>query len=109
MTGEPEFESRRGQRLLFLSGGTHTYPVSTGRNVKPMSRLHLVPRLRMCPHGEMPNEAEEWLYLCFTVCLIYVTRNKHLIVARVEVGSNASTAALRVVGDDEKGAQCLGV
>jgi hypothetical protein len=27
----------------------------------------------------------------------------------VEVGSNTSTVALRVVGGDEKGTQCLGV
>jgi hypothetical protein len=30
-------------------------------------------------------------------------------VSRVEVGSNVSTVALRVVGDDEKGTQCLGI
>jgi hypothetical protein len=29
--------------------------------------------------------------------------------SRVEAGSNTSTVALRVVGDDEKGIQCLGV
>jgi hypothetical protein len=28
---------------------------------------------------------------------------------RVEAGSNTSTVALRVVGGDEKGTQCLGV
>jgi hypothetical protein len=33
-------------------------------------------------------------------------RNPH---PRVEAGSNTSTAALRVVGSDEKGAQCLGI
>jgi hypothetical protein len=30
-------------------------------------------------------------------------------VSRVEAGSNTSTVALRVVGGDEKGTQCLGV
>jgi hypothetical protein len=30
-------------------------------------------------------------------------------LARVEVGWNTSTVALRVVGGDEKGTQCLGV
>jgi hypothetical protein len=30
-------------------------------------------------------------------------------VVRVEVGSNTYTVALRVVGGDKKGAQCLGV
>jgi hypothetical protein len=29
--------------------------------------------------------------------------------ARVEAGSNTSIVALRVVGGDEKGTQCLGV
>jgi hypothetical protein len=29
--------------------------------------------------------------------------------ARVEAGSNTFTIALRLVGDDEKGTQCLGV
>jgi hypothetical protein len=29
-------------------------------------------------------------------------------ITRVKVGSNTSTASLRVVGGDEKGTQCLG-
>jgi hypothetical protein len=32
-----------------------------------------------------------------------------VISSRVEAGSNTSTVALRVVGDDEKRTQCLGV
>jgi hypothetical protein len=31
------------------------------------------------------------------------------VIARVEASSNSSTVALRVVGGDEKGMQCLGV
>jgi hypothetical protein len=31
------------------------------------------------------------------------------VKSRVEAGSNTSTVALRVVGGDEKGTQCLGV
>jgi hypothetical protein len=31
------------------------------------------------------------------------------VESRVEAGSNTSTVALQVVGDDEKGLQCLGV
>jgi hypothetical protein len=37
--------------------------------------------------------------------------NKELnntLSARMEAGSNTSTVALRVVGGDEKGSQCLG-
>jgi hypothetical protein len=32
-----------------------------------------------------------------------------LLIPRVEAGSNTSTVALLLVGDDEKGTQCLGV
>jgi hypothetical protein len=31
------------------------------------------------------------------------------VETRVEAGSNTSTVALRVVGGDEKGTQCLGL
>jgi hypothetical protein len=31
------------------------------------------------------------------------------LAARVKAGSSTSTVALRVVGGDEKGAQCLGI
>jgi hypothetical protein len=40
---------------------------------------------------------------------ILFKRQTHPFVTRVEAGSNTSTVALRIVGGDEKGTQCLGV
>jgi hypothetical protein len=41
--------------------------------------------------------------------LAKVSSNLEFPQSRVEAGSNISTVALRVVGGDEKGTQCLGV
>jgi hypothetical protein len=38
-----------------------------------------------------------------------VTQTQNALKTRVEAGSNTSTVALRVVGGDEKGTQCLEV
>jgi hypothetical protein len=39
--------------------------------------------------------------------LYIVLRKNSAIISSVEAGSNTSTVALRVVGGDEKGTQCL--
>jgi Kef-type K+ transport system membrane component KefB len=39
----------------------------------------------------------------------YVDKGKQARGSRVEAGSNSSTVALRVVGGEEKGTQCLGI
>jgi hypothetical protein len=41
--------------------------------------------------------------------IIFVRKRKSVFEVRVEAGSNTSTVAIRVVGGDEKGTQCLGV
>jgi hypothetical protein len=38
-----------------------------------------------------------------------LSRRNSLFISRVEVGSNTSTVALRLVGGDKNGTQCLGV
>jgi hypothetical protein len=40
-------------------------------------------------------------------CILF--RRNSVFNCRVEAGSNTSTVALRVVGGDEKGTQCLGL
>jgi hypothetical protein len=38
----------------------------------------------------------------------YLNKLRFVYIARVEAGTNTSIVALRVVGGDEKGTQCLG-
>jgi hypothetical protein len=60
--------------------------------------------------NETTKEALEAVFS--TRCVLYLrdaTKEELLQVPRVEAGSNTSTVALRVVGGEENGTQCLGV
>jgi hypothetical protein len=81
--------------------------VERGDSVKAVAREQL------CGHVVSPATREhaimEEIFLCGP-CRGYITRTSSSVVveARVEAGSNSSTVALRIVGGDEKGTQCLG-
>jgi hypothetical protein len=69
----------------------------------------MAPQRSMFPRQQDNTEIIEETFSTRSVLRCY--KQDQLAVAvtpRLEMGSNTSTAALRVVGGDEKGTQCLG-
>jgi hypothetical protein len=87
------------------------------REISKYTRI--VSRQRLVKHVPMATDTHETIQVLIEMEFLFdpfqvVTRRTieariDRRASRVEPGSNTSTVALRVVGGDEKGSQCLGV